>query len=109
MIYHKNLLVIRILFENVSKRKIFGMYRPSAYMKESSNYCTTCRMDIVNNEIEPGGHVVTTAILEAPVGFGKFLNPGSVLSIRNGLDEEGRALIVEILGYADEITNIARE
>src|SRR5688572_5098003 len=101
--YGKNLLVIRILFENTSKKNIFGIWRPSAYLKETGNYCTILRADITKKEIEPGDAVVLTAILESPVGFGEHLKQGVVLSIRNGLDEAGRALVTEIIGYVDEI------
>jgi len=103
MIYSKNLLVIKILFENTSNKNIFGIYRPSAYLKETGNYCTTLRMDITKKEIEPGDDIVMTAILESPVGFGEHLNVRSMLSIRNGLDEVGRAMILEIIGYFDEV------
>ena len=103
MIYSKNLLVIKILFENTSKKNIFGIWRPSAYLKETGNYFTTMRIDITKKEIEPGDDLVITAILEAPVGFGEHLKINSVLSVRNGLEEIGRALVMEIIGYFDEI------
>ncbi|MEW6468035.1 MAG: hypothetical protein AB1458_03880 [Bacteroidota bacterium] len=102
MIYYKNLLAVKILFENTSKRGIYGIWRPSVYLKESGNYCTTLRADIVKKEIEPGDDVVMNAILEAPKGFGEHLKEGAVLSVRNGLDEVGRALVLEIIGYLDE-------
>ena len=103
MIYSKNLLVIKILFENTSKKNIFGIWRPSAYLKETGNYFTTMRIDITKKEIEPGDDLVITAILEAPVGFGEHLKTGVVFSVRNGLEEEGRAMLMEVVGYFDEI------
>ncbi len=103
MIYSRNLLVIRILFENTSKRNIFGIWRPSIYIKGIENYCTTLRADITKKEIEPGDDVVLNGILEAPVGFGGNLKVNSVLSVRNGLEEIGRAVVLDILGYADEL------
>ena len=102
MIYHKNLLVVKILFENTLKKPIFGVYRPSAYMEQAKGFFTSIRMDIFKKEIEPGEDIVMNAIIESPVGFGEHLKEGALLFIRNGLDEEGRALILEILGYADE-------
>lgn len=104
MIYSKNLLVIKILFENTSKKNIFGIWRPCVYLKETGNYFTTMRIDITKNPIEPGDDVVLTAILEAPVGFGEHLQVSSVLSVRNGLEEIGRAMVLEIIGYMDEIS-----
>ena len=103
MIYHKNLLVIKIIFENISKKIIFGVYRPSAYMKETGNFFTTVRMDILKKEIAPDDDVVMNVILESPAGFGEYLKEGALLSIRNGLEEEGRAIVLQILEYMDEV------
>jgi hypothetical protein len=103
MIYQNKPLVIRVLFENTSKKKIFGVYRPSAYLEGSGNFFTTLRLDIFKKEIEPGDSLVLTAILEGPAGYGEHLKTGAVLSIRSGLDEQGRALVMEILGYADAV------
>ncbi len=99
MIYVKNLLVVKLLFENTSKKKIFGIYRPSAYLEETGNYCTTLRLDIFKKHIEPSESLTITGILESPVGFGDALKEGSVFSIKNGLRTEGRAMVLEIIGY----------
>lgn len=99
LIYENKLLVIRVLFENTTKKKIFGIYRPSAYMKETGNFFTTFRMDVLKKEIGPGENAVVTGILEAPAGYGEHLREGSLLSLRNGLDEEGRAIVLEVIGY----------
>jgi|ERR1051326_1029607 hypothetical protein len=96
VIHHQTLLPIKILFENISKRKIFGVYRPSAYIKETGTFFSTLRLDIFKKEIEPGESAVLTGLLESPAGFGHHLKTGAVLSIRSGLDEEGRGLILEI-------------
>lgn len=109
MIYHKNLLVIKILFENISDRKIFGVYRPSAYLKEAGIFFTTCRMDILKKEIHAGESTVMTALLESPKGFGEHLKEGAVLSIRNGVVEEGRALVLEIAGYLEEVEVVKKK
>jgi hypothetical protein len=103
MIYHRNLLVIKILFENTSKKNIFGVYRPSAYLPGAGSFFTTLRLDIFKKEIEPGDSVVLTGILESPAGFGEYLKVGCVISVRSGLDEQARAMVMEILGYTDEV------
>ena len=103
MIYHRKLLAIKIVFENTSKKKIFGVHRPSAYMRETGSFFTTMRMDILKNEIEPKDDKVLIVILESPAGFGEHLKPGALLIIRNGMDEEGRAVVLEILGYIDDL------
>src|SRR5687767_8455179 len=103
MIYHKNLLVVKVLFENTSKKDISGIWRPSVYLRETGNFCTTMRVDITKKPVEPGEDIVLTAILESPVGFGEHLKQGVVFSVRNGLEEVGRAMVMEIIGYMDDI------
>ena len=96
MIYSQNLLPVKILFENISSKPIFGVYRPSAYMKETGTFFTTLRLDILKKEIEPGASLVLTGSLDAPAGFGHHLKAGAVLSVRVGLEEQGRAIVLEI-------------
>jgi|GEM_PF-1187385 len=103
MIFSRNLLVIKILFENTSRRALFGVYRPSAYMEETGNYFTTLRIDLFKKEIAPGENIVVNAILEAPVGYGRHLKEGAVLKVCNGFDVEGKAMVLDILGNLDEL------
>ena len=102
MIYKNNLLVIRILFENLTKKPIFGVFRPQAYMQETGKYCSNLRFNVLNREIKKGEKVVFETILEAPVGFGEHLREGAMLIIKEGLDEAGKAIVLEILGYYNE-------
>ncbi len=106
MIYSKNLLVIRILFENLKKKPIFGVFRPAAYMKETGQYCSNMRINVLNKEIKPGEKVVFETIMEAPVGFGEHLREGSLLILKEGLDDAGKAIVLEILGYYDDSKKI---
>jgi hypothetical protein len=99
MIYENKPLLVKILFANTYKKPIFGIYRPSAYIKESGNFCSICKFDLFKKEIEPGNDLVFNIIIESPAGYGEHLKKGALMSIRNGLDEEGRALILEIIGY----------
>ncbi len=39
------------------------------------------------------------AVLFAPHGFGQHLKQGSLLTLRNGLDIEAKAVVLEIVGY----------
>ncbi len=102
MIYNRNLLIIRILFECFRKKPIFGIYRPQAYILEAGSYCTNMRIEEFKKEINAGEAVVITAVLESPVGYGKHLKPGVLLRIRDGLDDVGKAIILEIIGYEKE-------
>jgi translation elongation factor EF-Tu-like GTPase len=99
MIYSKKLLIIRILFESLRKKPVFGIYRPQAYLREAGSYCTTLRIEEFKKEIRAGEAVVMTAVLEFPVGYGKHLKPGALLRIRDGLDDVGKAIVLEIIGY----------
>ena len=96
LIYSQNLLPVKILFENVSDKPIFGVYRPSAYMKETGTFFTTLRLDILKKEVEPGKSLVMTGTLDAPAGFGHHLKVGALLSVRVGLEEQGRAIVLDI-------------
>jgi translation elongation factor EF-Tu-like GTPase len=99
MIYNKNLLIVRVLFECLRKKPVFGIYRPQAYIREAGSYSTTFRIEEFKKEIVAGEAVVITAVLESPVGYGKCLKPGVLLRIRDGLDDVGKAIILEIIGY----------
>ncbi len=102
--YLKKNLVVKLLFENTSKNEIMGIKRYNAYMNETGNYCTLCKIDITRNPILPREQKVITAILESPVGFGKYLKETSLLIIKDGIYEEGRAIVLDILGNMDEFT-----
>ena len=102
MIYSKPLLQIRILFESIRRKPIFGIYRPQAYINGSKKYCSNIRLDQFKKEIVFGEHIVMKAVLEAPVGYGKNLSPGVLLVIKDGLDPVGKAVVLEINGYEDQ-------
>ena len=104
MIYGQNLLIVRVLFESLRKKPVFGIYRPQAYIRESGSYCTTIRIEEFKKEIVAGVPVVITVVLESPVGYGKYLKPGVLLRIRDGLDDVGKAIVLEIVGYEKENT-----
>lgn len=99
MIYTKKYLRIKILLENTCKYELMGIYRPQAYLHGAGSYCTECQIDLFKHPIEPGQQVVLNAVLYAPHGFGELLVSGSLLTLRNGLDTEAKAVILEILGY----------
>src|ERR1039457_2136005 len=106
MIYRKNNLLITIFFENLRKHPVGGIYRPQAYFDGSTKYCTTCKFDLFKREIKHGEKIVFDTILEAPKGFGHHLKEGTLLTIREGLDIVGKAIVLEIIGYENiTITN----
>ena len=72
-------------------------------MKETGTFFTIMRMDVLKKEIEPKEDLIMTVILESPAGFGEHLKPGALMIIRNGVHEEGRAVVLEILGYFDDL------
>jgi hypothetical protein len=43
--------------------------------------------------------MVLNALLFAPHGFGEHLKQGSLLTLRNGITTEAKALVLEIIGY----------
>ncbi|MFI5150323.1 MAG: hypothetical protein ACHQRM_11370 [Bacteroidia bacterium] len=96
MIYSKPLLEIEILFVSFRKKLISGVYRPHAYIKEVKRYCSTIRLDQFKRDIAFGDQVVMPAVIEAPVGFGKHLKTGVLLTIKDGLDVVGKAIVLEI-------------
>ncbi|HEV7231162.1 MAG TPA: hypothetical protein VGO45_07535 [Bacteroidia bacterium] len=99
MIYSSPLLILTVLFENFRRKPVFGVYRPQAYIRESGSYCSNIRLDQFRQEIKPGDQVVIQAVLEAPVGYGKHLKAGTLLTIKDGLDLVGKAIVLEIVGY----------
>jgi len=103
MIYRQNNLVVKILFENLRKSPITGVYRPQAYIDGSTKYCTVCKFDVFKKEIKQGDKIVFETILEAPKGFGHRLKEGALLTIREGLDVVGKAIVLDIIGYQKEI------
>ncbi len=99
MIYHKKYLIIKLLIENVSRYELIGIYRPQAYLKETKGYSTECQIELYKKSIEQGESAVLNAVLYAPHGFGEHLKQGSLLTLRNGLDIEAKAVVLEIVGY----------
>jgi hypothetical protein len=96
MLYSKPLLEISILFVSFRKKPISGVFRPQAYIKGVKNYSSNIRLDQFKQEIGYGDQIVMPAVIEAPVGFGKNLKTGTLLTIKDGLDEVGKAIILEI-------------
>ncbi|MES2591604.1 MAG: hypothetical protein V4608_06945 [Bacteroidota bacterium] len=99
MIYHKKYLIVKLLIENVSKYELMGIYRPQAYVQGAKGYSTECQMELYKKPIEPGQSLVVNAVLLAPHGFGEHLKQGSLLTLRNGIDIEAKAVALEIIGY----------
>jgi hypothetical protein len=98
MIYHKKYLKVKLLIENVCKYELMGIYRPQVYVNGVKNYCTECQIELYKKPIEPGESLVMNAVLFAPHGFGEHLQQGSLLTLRNGLDIEAKAIVLEIMG-----------
>jgi hypothetical protein len=96
MIYSKPLLEIEVLFVSFRKKPIHGVFRPQAYMLGVTRYCSNIRLDQFKQDIGYGDQVVMPAVIEAPVGFGKHLKTGALLTIKDGLDEVGKAIVLEI-------------
>lgn len=99
MIYLKKYLIVKLLLENLSKYELMGIYRPQAYVQGAKGYCTECQFELYKKPIEPGQSVVVNAVLFAPHGFGEHLKQGSLVTLRNGLEIEAKAVVVEIIGY----------
>lgn len=97
MIYDKKYLKVKLLIENVSKYELMGIYRPQAYVNGEKKYCTECQIELYKKPIEPGQSLVMNAVLFAPLGFGEHLKQGSLLTLRNGLDIEAKAIVLEIM------------
>jgi len=99
MIYLKKYLIIKLLIENVSKYELMGIYRPQAYVKGAKGYSTECQIELYKKPLEQMQSAVINAVLFAPHGFGEHLKQGSLVTLRNGLDIEAKALVLEIIGY----------
>lgn len=99
MIYYKKYLMVKLLIENLSNYELMGIYRPSAYLDGVKNYCTECQIELFKKPLEQGQSMVLNALLFAPHGFGEHLKQGSLLTLRNGITTEAKALVLEILGY----------
>ncbi len=97
MIYLKKYLLVKLLVENLSKYEL--IYRPQAYVAGAKSYCTECQMELYKKPIEPGKNAVINAVLYAPHGFGEHLKEGSLITLKNGLDIEAKAVVLEIMGY----------
>lgn len=95
-VYSKKYLLLKILLENVSKYSLSGIYRPQAYLAEAGGYCTECQIELIKTSLEPGENCVIKAVLFAPHGFGEHLKTGVILTLKNGLDTEAKALVLEI-------------
>jgi hypothetical protein len=96
LIYHKKYLKVKLLIENVSTYDLKGVYRPQAYITEAGNYCTECQFEFYKTAIEPTKNLITQAVLYAPHGFGENLKSGSLLLLKNGLNLEAKAIVLEI-------------
>lgn len=99
MIYHKKYLIVTLLVENLSTYELMGIYRPDAYVQGVKNYCTECQIELYKKPLEPGQSMVLKALLYAPHGFGEHLKQGSLLTLRNGITTEAKAMVLEINGY----------
>ena len=92
-------MIVKLLVENVCKYELKGIYRPHAYVKGAKGYFTECQIELYKKGIAPGESVVVNAVLLAPHGFGEHLKQGSLVTLRNGLDDEAKAVVLEIVGY----------
>ena len=99
MVYLKKYLQVKLLVENVCSYELMGVYRPQAYLKGTKGYSTECQINLFKKPIEPRQSLVLNALLLAPHGFDDHLVAGSLLTLRNGLDVEAKAIVLEIIGY----------
>lgn len=99
MIYHKKYLKVKLLIENVCNYELMGIYRPQAYLQGAGKYCTECQINLFKKPIEPGKTEILIAVLYAPHGYGEHLVTGSLLTLRNGIDVEAKATVLEVVGY----------
>src|SRR3989338_3721243 len=99
MIYHKKYLIVKLLVENLSKYELMGIYRPQAYVKGAKGYSSECQIELYKKPIEPGKSEVMKAVLVNPLGYGEHLKAGSLVTLKNGLNIEAKAVVLEIVGY----------
>ena len=92
-------MIVKLLIENVGRYELIGIYRPQAYVKGAKGYSTECQIELYKKTIEQGESSVLNAVLFAPHGFGVHLKQGSLVTLRNGLDIEAKAVVLEIIGY----------
>jgi hypothetical protein len=95
-IYTKPLLEVSILFVSFRRKPIQGVFRPQAYIREVKRYCSNIRLDQFKRDILYGDQLVMPAVIESPLGFGKHLKTGVLLTIKDGLEEVGKAIVLEI-------------
>jgi hypothetical protein len=96
MIYHQKYLRAKLLVENLTKHDLKGIYRPQAYVQGAGGYCTELQFEIMKEPIRAGETAVLTGVFFAPHGFGEHLKAGSLVTLRNGLDIEAKAMVLEI-------------
>lgn len=99
MIYHKKYLIVKLLIENVCNYELMGIYRPQAYVQGAKGYSSECQIELYKKPIEPGKSEVLQAVFLNPLGFGDHLKEGSLVTLKNGLDIEAKAVVLEIIGY----------
>lgn len=88
-----------MLIENVSNYELMGIYRSQATVKGAKSYSTECQIELYKKPIEQGETAVLNAVFYAPHGYGEHLKQGSLVTLRNGLDIEAKAVVLEIIGY----------
>ena len=76
-----------------------GIYRPQAYVQGAKGYSSELQVQLYKKPIEPGKSEVLNAVLVNPLGFGDHLKEGSLMTLKNGLDTEAKAMVLEIVGY----------
>ncbi|MBN8703848.1 MAG: hypothetical protein J0M08_12340 [Bacteroidetes bacterium] len=94
--YHKKYLPITILFESFRLKPIRAIFRPHAYIDGASKYSCECQIDSPKKEIYKGDELVLKATLLSPVGFGEHLKIGTLLTLRDGVEVVGKAVVLEI-------------
>ena len=77
-------------------------------MQETDKYCSNLRFNIFKKEIKPNEKAVFETILESPVGFGEHLREGALLTIKEGLNVVGKAIVLEVFGYYDEVKDVGK-
>lgn len=97
MIYSKKYLPVKLLIENVCDHALKGIYRPQAYVQGAKGYCTECQIELMKTPLEPGKSEVIKAVLLSPIGFGDHLQEGALMTLKNGLDTEAKAVVLEII------------
>jgi len=94
--YPNKPLKIRLLLENTGKHTLKGVLRPQCYIMGTGKYSSLLRLNLLNQEILPGGKEVVSVLLESPAGFGEALKVGVLLTIKDGITPMGKGVILEI-------------